>query len=187
MNIGEYLKGITNIFVKKFIHSCHCNGDFCFLFLLFADFGDEFVFSCTDICFEFNAVGRPAKSVHFDIYENKDYKLPKFLEGAEELKEQQALPGVMELVDDDDYVDDPRELNYKGENLKFLAAAVDYEFAEKDLQVLLDLLTGRGLYDRMEQFKYLRSKYNYLASMAAKKPIPNRLAYLKGAVMNDWG
>ena len=38
----------------------------------------------TDICFDFSAVGRPAKAVHFDIYKNEDYVLPAFLAEAEE-------------------------------------------------------------------------------------------------------
>ena len=38
----------------------------------------------TDICFDFNAVGRPAKAVHFDIYKNENYVLPAFLAEAEE-------------------------------------------------------------------------------------------------------
>lgn len=38
----------------------------------------------TDICFDFIAVGRPAKSIHFDIYANEDYELPAFLAAGEE-------------------------------------------------------------------------------------------------------
>lgn len=150
----------------------------------------------TDICFDFNAVGRPAKAVHFTIYENKDYKLPTFLEDAEELEGQQALPDVVDAVDDEDayiplpkeeYLTDPREKNYKSEHLRFLAGAVDYEYPERDIQVLMDLLLQRGLYDEHERYNYLRSKYNYMNFRATKKDIPSRFGYLKGAVANNWG
>lgn len=149
----------------------------------------------TDICFDFNAVGRPAHSVHFDIYENEDYKLPTFLESPE-LEGQQALPEVVDAVDDEDayiplpkeeYLTDPREKNYKSEHLRFLAGAVDYEYPERDIQVLMDLLLQRGLYDEQERYDYLRSKYNYMNFRATKKDIPSRFGYLKGAVANNWG
>lgn len=162
---------------------------------------------CTDICFEFSAVGRPAKSVHFDISENKDYKLPKFLEGSKELEGQQTIPGVIdieadpaeeddglwpwEIEDSDDQKEwavDPRENNYKSDLLRYLAGAVDYEFPEEDIQVLLDLIMRRDPYvtDQQWMYGYIRSKYNYLNAMAAKKGVPNRFSYLKGAVANDW-
>ena len=48
----------------------------------------------TDICFEFKSVGRPARSVHFDIYPNTDYKILKYLEDVDEADdpEQQQIP-----------------------------------------------------------------------------------------------
>jgi len=146
----------------------------------------------TDICFEFSAVGRPAKSIHFDIHENTDYKLPKFLEASKELEGQQALPDVIDEWEDENsytpesFFTDPRENNYKSDHLRFLAGAVNYEFSEPDMQILMDLLMQQGLFDELKRFEYLRSKYNYLNAMAAKKGVPNRFSYLKGAVANDW-
>lgn len=142
----------------------------------------------TDICFDFNAVGRPAKAVHFDIYENKNYKLPKFLEESKELEGQQAIPGVIDAPlapeDDPESADyaplfddigesvpaqplaadgcvptDPRQLNYTTPHYLYLAGACDYEFKESDIKELDTIMYDRGMQMEDTQFDFLRKKY----------------------------
>lgn len=142
----------------------------------------------TDICFDFNAVGRPATAVHFDIYENKDYKPPKYLEESSELEGQQAIPGVIDAPlapeDDPESADyaplfddigesvpaqplaadgcvptDPRQLNYTTPHYLYLAGACDYEFKESDIKELDTIMYDRGMQMEDTQFDFLRKKY----------------------------
>ena len=126
----------------------------------------------TDICFDFNAVGRPATAVHFTITENKDYRLPKFLEDAEELEGQQALPEVVDVYDD---------------HIVWLSEACNDEFSMEEVRFLHDLAKERFPGCDIEEYNYIRSKYNLLQSHSAKGKIrSSRYGWLKGAVENDW-
>ncbi len=77
---------------------------------------------------------------------------------------------------------------YSSEQLAFLAEACEYEFPDKEMRVLLDLLLQFIPYDiqnGLERFHYLRQKYDLLQLYAAKKKIANRFQYLKTSIERD--
>lgn len=78
--------------------------------------------------------------------------------------------------------------SYSTEQLAFLAEACDYEFPEKEMRVLLDLvlqIIPNDRQDGMERYQYLRQKYHILQLYASKKPIASRFGYLKAAIASD--
>lgn len=79
---------------------------------------------------------------------------------------------------------------YSSEKVAFLAEACDFEFSDAEMRVLLDLVLEVYPYDYqngLEQFNYLRQKYNLLQLYSNKKRITNRFNYLKATIERDRG
>ena len=140
----------------------------------------------TDIKFEFNAVGRPAHSVHFKIESNDAYTLPAFLEeqkvtAAAQLPAPALEPEQMTLAD----YQEQKAAEYSTEALGFLAGACNYEFTEKQLQRLVDLMLKMQIMDSLKQFDYLVEKYHILEAAAEKRGVANRYGYIKKLIAID--
>lgn len=111
----------------------------------------------TDICFEFKSVGRPARSVHFDIYANEDYQILKYLKDPEEPEETKQVqipapnpePEQLDMFNQEQPAEQPqnaeRKLSFAEiERIDVAEAArhgmgSDHEFTVDDL---LEIATG---------------------------------------------
>lgn len=133
----------------------------------------------TDIRFEFSAVGRPAKAVHFDIYTNKHYKLPKFLEEETEDPNQISLfDGVPEEVPEED-------------PLRLSMDALPPELTRAQIEALRELALPHMPYEHVHTledkelwlYHYFKQK---TALMKADPAVRNPFKWLKRAVAEDW-
>ena len=127
----------------------------------------------TDIKFEFNAVGRPAKAVHFMIWENKIYTPPAFI--APEVAP--ALPVAEQ--EEDKLKEQLLEL------MKPFHEACKNEFNKYQMRVLVDELIDYmpdATLDMMADA--LRRAYHELELKSSGQVIKNRYTYLKGIIKN---
>lgn len=164
----------------------------------------------TDICFEFKAVGRPARSVCFEISPNADYKILKYLDESEEAPQ---LPEQKEgytygdekydqanMFDDD--VSDPlaHERELRAEVCDGFQDVFFDEFTLDQLKEFRELAfkhidpdevadVESWMHGRREAYdfvlrNYIRSK---IAMCNAKgKEIEHRLGFIRKAIANDY-
>lgn len=138
----------------------------------------------TDICFEYERgkVGNGGKwvTIIFYIHKNTEFvdqlTLDKFID----------LQPTQELVKVEADDDEIKEGQYKNKNLGFLAGACNYEFSEKEMLVLYDLVkqiepSSKGTH----QFDYIVKKYHELNLQSEKRRISNRFGYLKKLIEVD--
>ena len=132
----------------------------------------------TDIKFEFNAVGRPAKSVHFTISKNDNYKLPKFLE-EQELDQVSLFEGVPEEPAEED-------------PLRFIMDALPPELTREQVQALIELALPHMPYEGMHNvhdrdmwlYHFFRRKVAYMKTQTIRT---TKFAWLKAAVAKNYG
>ena len=137
----------------------------------------------TDIKFEFNSVGRPAKFVHFTIYKNEDYKKPKFLEAQEkeqDLDQVSLFDGV------------PEEPAAPEDPLRFVASALPPEFTRAEVEELIELalphMPYEGIHNTYDRdlwlYHFFKKKTLY---MKTQKIRTTKIAWMRAAVAKNFG
>lgn len=137
----------------------------------------------TDIAFEFKAVGRPAKAVHFTIRTNKEYKLPKFL--MDKAPIEIDVPEEPKIIP---WYDDIK--NGQPDALQTLSGAVGNEFSREEMSEIFMMLSGMpcGKHPFGElgaKFEFLAKTYASLEVYASKQDIPHRHGYLKKIIKTE--
>lgn len=169
----------------------------------------------TDIAFDYIPIkkGKPVVAVKFVIRKNENYKdklqlegfLPTQQNGIEYedgeitiYADEQAAAGDMEQTDMfESGIPDILPHKYANSHFEFLAAACNYEFDQKQMEVLLTLEAVQSLIDiglsidTNQQIKhdYLYHKYkelNYRCARTDLDPVENRFAYIKSLIEADY-
>ena len=152
---------------------------------------------CTDIEFDFHAVGRPARAVYFEIRSNIDYELPKFLTDSKE-----ELPKLLPAADEVpvepvfnplDPASPDMQRTYVNEVIDFIAGACKYEFDGHQMQLLLNFMADAGIGSGLSIEDQKQAKYDYLHSCysilnfndKAGNIKTDRFRYLCGIVKNS--
>lgn len=133
----------------------------------------------TDICFEYEPFkkGRAVVGVTFMICKNMNYTNPLALD---EFIEQQEI----EITFTDEDASDPAD-KYTNDNIAFYASACDFEFTEKEMICLVDILVEIEKGDKLKRHSVLKRAYSTLNEKAEKGTLGNRYAYLKGILNNQ--
>lgn len=156
----------------------------------------------TDIKFEFKSIGRPAHSVRFDIEENENYKILKYLE---EPKEQAPASDPDQLTIDDWSEDMETVLQEKREQREEicygLSEKIFDEFSDDQLRELVKFALEKVSESRVAKIdmdarylsrkeamelnasRYIEEKILYVNVRGAKS---NRYSYILKAVKNDY-
>lgn len=156
----------------------------------------------TDIKFEFKSIGRPAHSVCFDIEENENYKILKYLE---EPKEQAPASDPDQLTIDDWSEDMETVLQEKREQREEicygLSEKIFDEFSDDQLRELVKFALEKVSESRVAKIdmdarylsrkeamelnasRYIEEKILYVNVRGAKS---NRYSYILKAVKNDY-
>lgn len=143
----------------------------------------------TDIKFTYEKgkSGRGGKwiSIIFYISKNDNYvdklSLSEFID-VQQIKEEEII------MDNKEFLEIESGFVFQDERLEFLASACDYEFNEREMRVIADMLIKKfpsGEDVQMERNDYLIEKYHEFLLQASREEIVNRFAYFKALVKND--
>lgn len=156
----------------------------------------------TDIYFDYEPwkKGRKVVGVKFTIHKNHSFidqlRLDDFLPDeaieadydGDEISvhaEDDSVPGQYNLFNIPKY-------EYDNEHIDFLASACNYEFSQKEMDVILSstamknsIVYSPDIHEaEMQKYNFLSQCYAELNLQAEKRPIDNRFAYFKGILAN---
>lgn len=157
---------------------------------------------CTDITFEYEPIkkGKKVVAVKFVIKKNDAYKDLLQLEGFLPPTPEFEYDGdELEITAPEDYGDlNDIELHvYENSHVEFLASALEYEFNQQQMEVLLRLPAVQAQTDvgqslqanQLIKHNYLALKYKELALRCERTdlpPVKSRFAYLKKIILDDF-
>lgn len=134
----------------------------------------------TDIEFDYTTktggAGGKVKKVIFEITKNKS-----LIKSDKELEE--------EFIQENTRKYEELEKSFKSKKLFYLAEACKFEFNEFELQILFDLIIKiipwSNSHSDIEQYDYLKLKYDELNYRASQKEIKSRFGYIKKLLQLD--
>ena len=157
----------------------------------------------TDICFEFQAVGRPAHSVYFEISKNEEYTILKYLDEVTESKQLSAAQeDYYEQISLDIVCPEENERERRNQLCEGFQDSIFDEFSFGQLEELLSLAQPHVQLGDVQRLNEDTYGYNYgdwrqsalcsyikskiLLCNSSTKPVPHRYSFIKKAVKEDW-